>query len=219
MAGNVEEGGSMHKSNPEPGNRVWGLGGSEMGPAPVKVGRVVAIGGVLTGAGKSESSSNLTHSWVLSPAGEGDTTVETLEGMGHVAGGRRSSFEVIARCWEWKSGVRERRCVADIWLVKGLVLPDWMSDRKGLGDVRRISWERLREGGREEGQPGKSCREDCDVGCRVQEPGGAREAGVGLLSREQLLVRDWVLDQEVGVDGNRPRVRLSKGSGFDCASF
>lgn len=98
--------------------------------------------------------------------------------------------------------------------VKGLVLLGlgWASERNGLGDERRVSWDLLREGaggGRRHGVLLVSGAEN-----RERELGNVEEEGEGVDEEEErgreaeneFWKRDWVLN-------------MSKGSRFHCASL
>lgn len=116
-----------------------------------------------------------------------------------------------------KSGVRARRGEEVKLPVKGLVLLGlgWASARNGLGDVRRVSWDLLRDGmggGRRHGAllvsgaEGGLCREENSE----REPGNVEEEEVedrgSEAENDVFWSRDWVLS-------------ISKWSRFHCASL
>lgn len=117
--------------------------------------------------------------------------------------------------------------------VNGLVLLGlgWRSARKGFGEARRVSWERLREGGggasKEveslgSGAAGGVCstEENREVESKAIEQGMVEEEKDGEedeVWREAFRDRDWVFIQEL--EENRSEVSESKGSGFHCASL
>lgn len=118
------------------------------------------------------------------------------------------------------SGVSERRWAGTGLPVNGLEPPDWLSDRKGLGEARMASWDLLREGtggGSWAEPPEEGWREERGTEFRESDAVKAEWEGAGAWRREQLRVRDWVLSQQV--EGRRPELRGSKGSSFICASL
>lgn len=154
----------------------------------------------------------------------------------------------LAERWTLKSGVTERRCscCCAIGLVKGLVLLGRAgrgSVGKGPGEARSVSCERLRAGtgggggnkdevkgdgvdrDDEEEEDSSPCRSlkvddwsEKDDGRVLEEK---RDAGIcGGDRSEEPLVKDWVschLDEDE--EERKSDVRVSKGSGFHCASL
>lgn len=126
--------------------------------------------------------------------------------------------------------------------MKGLVLLGRAgigSVGKGLGEVRKVSWERLRDGmggggsreevsgegveSEEEDEESSPCRsdraEDClekDDGRVLEENGAGTDGGA---RRKEPLVRDCVLYQEDEEEEKMSDVSESKGSDFHCASL
>lgn len=117
------------------------------------------------------------------------------------------------------------------------------SDRKGLGEERKISWEWLRldaTGGgggskaeasgegveredeeEDESRPRRadSADEGRDEGSVFEEE-KTRVGTEGGARRDEPLFRDWVLCQDVEeAEERRSDVSASKGSGFHCASL
>lgn len=111
--------------------------------------------------------------------------------------------------------------------------------RRGPGEARSVSWERLRDGtgggGSREEANGDGVEseeeEDESSACRSDRAEDWKERDVGRVldifdtgtaggaRRDEPLVRDWVVCQEDEEEVRKSEASVSKGSGFHCASL